>query len=136
MSKNLAEKANLSKPIILWNRTISRAISHSKAIGNAIVAETLLEAVSRSDIIWSCLSDEEAVISSFDAILETSICGKLFLECSTITPEATNKLAARVLNAGAEFVAMPGMNLYSFFCMREWKDPLFPLSLVLIIVNS
>lgn len=41
-------------------------------------------------------------------ILRENVKEKLFVECSTITPEATNKLARRVLNAGGEFVAMPG----------------------------
>lgn len=118
MSKNLAQKGNLSKPIILWNRTMSRAVSHSSAIGNATVAESLSEAVSKSDIIWSCFSDQKAVISSFDVILNTDVRGKLFLECSTITPEGTNELADRVISAGGEFVAMPGINafLFSIYC--------------------
>jgi hypothetical protein len=41
-------------------------------------------------------------------ILREDIKGKLFVECSTITSEAMDKLARRVLNAGGEFVALPG----------------------------
>jgi 3-hydroxyisobutyrate dehydrogenase-like beta-hydroxyacid dehydrogenase len=59
-------------------------------------------------MVWSFLADEDAVLEMFDTILREDIKGKLFVECSTITSEATNKLARRVLNAGGEFVAMPG----------------------------
>lgn len=109
MSKNLVKNGNLSKPIIIWNRTASHATSHSEKIGNCIVAKTPPEAVSKSDIIWSCLANQEAVVSIYDEILQSDIRGKLFLECSTITAEATNELAKKVIDAGAEFVAMPGM---------------------------
>lgn len=45
----------------------------------------------------------------FEEILLQDLHGKLFLECSTISPHVANRLAKRVLSAGAEFVAMPGL---------------------------
>lgn len=45
----------------------------------------------------------------FATILENDVKGELFVECSTVTPEHTNILAAKVIGAGAEFVSMPGM---------------------------
>jgi 3-hydroxyisobutyrate dehydrogenase-like beta-hydroxyacid dehydrogenase len=47
-------------------------------------------------------------METFNTILKEDVREKIFVECSTITPEATNELARRVLNAGGEFVAMPG----------------------------
>ena len=108
MTKNLVLNGKLEKPIILWNRTEARAIEHQATISHAVVAGSIEDAVSRSDHIWSCLSGQESVIPSFDKILRHDIRGKLFIECSTITPEATNELARKVIEAGAEFVAMPG----------------------------
>ena len=108
MSKNLVEKGNLDKPIILHNRTHSRALKHSQDIGRSIAVESVQEAVTRADIIWTCLSNQEAVFETFEVIGKVEITGKLFVECSTITSEGTNQLAQRIKDAGADFVAMPG----------------------------
>lgn len=111
MAKNLVLKGNLSNPLILYNRTASRASTLAAKMGSPTVAATLLDAISPSDIIFCCLTDERAVTEVFDAILENSVQGKLFVDCSTIGPQYTSRLAARLEVAGAEFVAMPGMQM-------------------------
>ena len=108
MTKNIVAKADLEKPLILWNRTEKRAKEHSSRIGHSTVATTVKEAVTEADIIWSCLQDQEAVTETFEEILKMDIRGKLFLESSTVLPDVTNRIAKEVENAGAEFVAMPG----------------------------
>ena len=115
MSRNLAKKGQLDKPIVLWTRTISNADTHSSDIGHASVAKSAEEAVANSDMIWSCLVDETAVRQVYDRILKQDVKGKLFVECSTVTPEASNELCAKVLAAGAEFVSMPGRSSYFHF---------------------
>ena len=112
MSKNLVLKGNLEKPLILWNRTASRATQLSEKIGHSIVAETVQDAVSRSDIIFSCFTDEQGVIEIFDAVLKNEVKGKLFVECSTVRPENVDKINKKVLDAGADLVAMPGTLLH------------------------
>ena len=109
MCKNLVQKGNLENPLLLYNRTASRAAALNARIGHSIVAHTLVEAVSKSDIIFSCLTDANAVNETFDQILIGEVTGKLFVECSTTHREHTNELARKVERAGAEFVAMPGM---------------------------
>jgi 3-hydroxyisobutyrate dehydrogenase-like beta-hydroxyacid dehydrogenase len=109
MSRNLATKGKLDKPVILWSRSLDKAHAHSQAVENTVVASTLEAAVKDSDMIWSCLSDHEAVMATFASILENDVKGKLFVECSTVTPEYSNELATKVTGAGAEFVSMPGM---------------------------
>ncbi len=109
MSKNLVLKGNLEKPLILWNRTASRATSLSERIGHSIVAETVEDAISRSDIIFSCLTDEQGVLETFDAALKIEVKGKLFVECSTVRPENIDKINKEVVAAGADLIAMPGM---------------------------
>lgn len=84
MSKNLVLNGNLEKSLILWNRAASRATSLSERIGHSIIAETLEDALSRSDIIFSCLTDEQGVLETFDAALKIEVKGKLFVECSTV----------------------------------------------------
>ncbi|KAH8749399.1 NAD binding domain of 6-phosphogluconate dehydrogenase-domain-containing protein [Hyaloscypha finlandica] len=107
ISKNLVLNGKLEKSLILWNRTSSRAYEHSTQIGNSVVAETIKDAISMSDIVWSCLADQDAVLETFELILKEDIKGKLFVECSTFTAEATNDLARKVIDSGGEFVAMP-----------------------------
>jgi 3-hydroxyisobutyrate dehydrogenase-like beta-hydroxyacid dehydrogenase len=94
---------------VLWSRTTANAEAHHFNVPHSVVATSLAEAVSQSDIIWSCLSDQDAVFATFEQILKQDVKGKLFVECSTVTPEATTELVAKVLAAGAEFVSMPGM---------------------------
>ena len=110
MSKNLVLKGNLEKPLLLWNRTASRATSLCERIGHSTVVETVEDAVSRSDIIFSCFSDERGVNETFDRALKVEVKGKLFVECSTVRPENVDKMNKKVLDAGADFIAMPGMS--------------------------
>ena len=109
MSGNLALKANLNEPILLWSRTLSRVYRYSNTVSNTAVAPSASEAVQASDIIWLCLADEAAVMETYNAILGGGdVRGKLFVECSSISPKTSDDLAAKVLNAGGEFVSMAG----------------------------
>ena len=101
-------KGKLEKPIILYNRTRDRADEHCTQIGNSVVVESPEEAISKSDIIWSCLQDQEALNEVFGEVDGNDLQGKLFVDCSTVLPNVTEKLAERILAAGGEFVAMPG----------------------------
>ncbi|TVY44621.1 putative oxidoreductase [Lachnellula subtilissima] len=107
ISQNLVTKGNLDQPLILWNRTHSISIIHAEAIGGSVAVDSVQEAVTKSDIIWSCLADQEAVASVFDTILKMDIKQKVFVECSTMTPQATTDLCHSVIQRGGEFVAMP-----------------------------
>lgn len=93
----------------IYNRIKSYAEEHATVIGHSRVVDTIDEAVLDSDIIWSCLQDQDAVSSTFESILTIDIKGKLFIESSTITPGKTDDIAKRVLSAGGEFVALPGI---------------------------
>ncbi|KAI8931144.1 hypothetical protein NX059_011497 [Plenodomus lindquistii] len=54
-----------------------------------------------------CLSNDETVTSTINAILESDITGKLIVDCSTIHPDTTNALEKKITAANASFVAMP-----------------------------
>ncbi|KAL1967216.1 hypothetical protein VTN77DRAFT_3507 [Rasamsonia byssochlamydoides] len=84
MAKNLVEKGNLDKPLILFNRTRSRADETSQELKHATAADTIA-----------------------DVILAHDITGKHFVDCSSVLPHITDQIARKVLEAGAEFVAMP-----------------------------
>ena len=57
MVKNLVEKGNLSKPLLIQNRTAARSEKLAEALGKdkVIAVATVEEAVKQSDIIFSCL---------------------------------------------------------------------------------
>jgi 3-hydroxyisobutyrate dehydrogenase-like beta-hydroxyacid dehydrogenase len=97
--------------MLLWNRTSQVAIDHCKDTDLAKAVETITDAISPSDIIWSCLADEEAVLSVYGEICKGDITGKLFVECSTITASGSETVAQRLKDEGAEFVTMPGKSL-------------------------
>ncbi|KAF7589007.1 hypothetical protein BBP40_004938 [Aspergillus hancockii] len=109
MSANLLRYGDIAKPLTLYNRTKSKAEAHSARLGDCIVAECVTDAVSRSDIVWSCLQDEVAVEQTFEEIYPLDIKGKLFVDSSTISPNTANSIAQRVLGAGGEFVTLPVM---------------------------
>jgi 3-hydroxyisobutyrate dehydrogenase-like beta-hydroxyacid dehydrogenase len=109
MCKNIVKKGDLEKPLIIFNRTHKRAVDLSQklASGKSIVASTIEEAVSKSDIIFTCVGDDAAVQETIDSALEGNVKGKLFVDCSTIHPHTTNALSQKITASGAEFVACP-----------------------------
>lgn len=112
MCKNLAEKGNLDKPLILYNRTKKRADDLSSQLGTdkTKVVDTIKDAVSSADIIIMCLGNDASVNSTIDTILENDVTGKLIVDSSTIHPDTSNALEKRITEKGAEFVAMPGQS--------------------------
>jgi len=109
MCKNLDEKGNLDKPLIIFNRTKKRAEDLGKSLGagKSRVASSIGEAVLQSDIIFTCVGDDKAINATVDEALKGSVRGKLFVDCSTVHPDTTEGLAKKITAAGAEFVACP-----------------------------
>ncbi|KAF4637284.1 hypothetical protein G7Y89_g808 [Cudoniella acicularis] len=109
MCKNLVEKGQLDKPLILFNRTQERAtdLSQKLSFSKTSVASTITEAVSKADIIFTCVGNDAAINETIDEALEGDIKGKLFVDCSTVHPETTEGLAKKITGAGGEFVACP-----------------------------
>lgn len=107
MCKNLVEKGELSKPLIIYNRTTSKAQSLSEKIGHSTVASSISELVGKSDIIFYCLGEDPSILETLDKILETSIKGKILVDCSTIHPDTTTIENDKITKAGGQFVAMP-----------------------------
>ena len=84
MSKRLAAKADLGhEPLLIWNRTKATADAVGASTPNTQVVTDLEEVVARADIIWSCLTNEAAVLAVYDKILADEVKGKLLVESST-----------------------------------------------------
>ncbi|KAI9875757.1 MAG: hypothetical protein M1830_008024 [Pleopsidium flavum] len=109
MCKNLVEKGQLSSPLIIYNRTEKRATDLSSKLppGKSTVVSSIAEAVSKSDIIFTCVGDDNAIVETIDTALTEDVKGKLFVDCSTVHPDTTNKLAKAIEGKGAQFVACP-----------------------------
>lgn len=109
MCKNLVEKGQLDKPLVIYNRTQKRATDLSNALpsGKSTVSSSIGDAVSKSDIIFTCVGDDAAINDTIDAALQGNVKGKLFVDCSTVHPDTTEGLAKKLVGAGAEFVACP-----------------------------
>jgi 3-hydroxyisobutyrate dehydrogenase-like beta-hydroxyacid dehydrogenase len=109
MCKNLVEKGNLDSPLLVFNRTEKRStdLVASLASGKSKVASTIEEAVKDADIIFTCVGDDRAINDTINTALLGDVNGKLFVDCSTVHPDTTNRLAKTINAKGAEFVACP-----------------------------
>jgi len=109
MCKNLVEKGDLDKPLIIFNRTQKRATDLNARLpsGKSVVASSLEEAVSKGDIVFTCLGDDAAIQDTIATAVKGDVKGKLFVDCSTVHPDTTNMLAKSIQAQGAEMVACP-----------------------------
>jgi len=110
MCKNLVEKGNLDKPLIIFNRTVKRAedLNAELPAGGSTVAKSIEEAISKSETIFTCLGDDAAVKDTVATMMKGNVKGKLFVDCSTVHPDTTNTLAKTIEAHSAQFVACPG----------------------------
>ncbi|ETI22559.1 hypothetical protein G647_06635 [Cladophialophora carrionii CBS 160.54] len=107
MSKNIVEKGNLDKPLILYNRTTQKADDFSAKIGKSTVASSIQEAASQADIIFYCLGEDPSVLGTLEEVLKVDVKGKIIVDCSTVHPDTTAKEAKMVEDKGGDFVACP-----------------------------
>jgi 3-hydroxyisobutyrate dehydrogenase-like beta-hydroxyacid dehydrogenase len=107
MCKNIVEKADLSSPLILYNRSKARADALATQIGGSTVASSIEEAVSKSDIIFTCVIDDAAIKSVIETAVQGDVKGKLFVDCSTVHPDTTTHLTEAIEKQGASLVACP-----------------------------
>ena len=111
MAKNLVSKGKLTSPLKIHNRTSAKAESFQVSLpdqaSNLKISKTLSDAIEFSDIVFICLGDDAAVQETIEAILSMDVIGKLIVDCSTVHPSTTDKLAKSVAAHGASFVACP-----------------------------
>jgi 3-hydroxyisobutyrate dehydrogenase len=94
--------------VCVWNRTASRA-EPVVALG-AAQAESPADVARQSDIVITCVSDTpdvEAVILGDDGIIHGARHGMLVIDMSTISPQATRALSAKLHEAGVAMLDAP-----------------------------
>ena len=106
-----AMAANLRKAgfeVTVWNRTPGRA--GDLVAAGAREAASPAAVAAASDVVVCCVSDTpdvEAVLFGDDGVAGGLASGGLVIDCSTISPGATETFAARLADAGIAFVDAP-----------------------------
>jgi 3-hydroxyisobutyrate dehydrogenase len=92
-------------PVRVWNRTRSKA--EPLEDDGAVVAGTPEEAVAGADVVLTMLSDGWAVQETIAAAAPGLAEGQVWVQSSTIGPEATSDLADEAKRHGVAFVDAP-----------------------------
>lgn len=101
MAKNL-EKAGFY--LSVYNRTAEKAEDFKE---KSKVCSTVSELVQNSDIIFTMLTNDTAVKAVYEEIFTQNITGKLFIDMSTISPEASREMADAIKIKEGRFIDAP-----------------------------
>ena len=93
--------SGLGHEMMVWNRSRDKA----RATGLRM-AETPAELAQGSEVVISILADAAAVNAVYDPMLPAAK-GKLFIEMSTVRPDAAKDLALKVRKSGGALVECP-----------------------------
>lgn len=105
MARNLL-KAGF--PLHVWNRSASRMDELTP--DGAKAAASPADVAAKSDIIITCVSDTpdvEAVILGENGVIHGARAGSLVIDCSTISPQTTREIAAKLAEKGIHFLDAP-----------------------------
>ncbi|MBL3547671.1 NAD(P)-dependent oxidoreductase [Chryseobacterium sp. KMC2] len=101
MAKNL-EKAGF--PLSVYNRSPEKTKDFEE---KSSVCYQIQELVQNSSIIFTMLTNDQAVKAVYEEILNSDIRGKLFIDMSTISPKASEETAAALKIKEACFIDAP-----------------------------
>lgn len=101
MAKNL-EKAGFT--LAVYNRTIEKAKDFEK---QSTIYDSIEKLVENSDIIFTMLTNDKAVKDVYEQIVSLDIKGKLFVDMSTISQEATKENAKLIKSKEASLIDAP-----------------------------
>jgi len=116
MVRNLVKNKSLDSPLIIYNRTTSKSEALQKELKESypdksvVVSTSIPDLVKKADIIFSILGNDASMEELAKTATESasgSLKGKLWIDCTSVGPETTDKLAEVFERAGAEFVASP-----------------------------
>jgi len=101
MAKNL-EKAGFE--LSVFNRTLDKADDFKNSSN---VCDSVSDLVNSSNIIFTMLTNDNAVEAVYDEILSHDISGKLFIDMSTISPELSRKISSELKAKSASLLDAP-----------------------------
>lgn len=100
-ARRLVETGNA---VTVWNRTAART-AEAASTGAEVAPD--LAALAGCDAVLLSLTDAGAVNAVVDGLVAAGIGGRLVIDMSTLLPEDSRAVAARVVAAGADFVDGP-----------------------------
>ena len=127
MGSNIgARLMEVGHTLTVWNRTAEKTKPLAEA--GAGVAKTPAELASTVEVVISLLIDTAAIDAVYrgpQGLLAGDVKDKLFIEMSTVTPEAQVALAEQVRGKGAAFVECPvsGSVIPARAAGDAYKDP-------------
>ncbi|KAL4978577.1 hypothetical protein BDW66DRAFT_158090 [Aspergillus desertorum] len=115
MSRNIALKGPQKKPLILYNRTASKASAFTETINAekpqaAVAVSTLTAAVKDASIAFICVGDDSAldqIIKTITSDGSLNLKGKIIVDCSTVHPDTSRRVHSTLSSEGATFIACP-----------------------------
>ncbi|KAH7379792.1 hypothetical protein BKA64DRAFT_713834 [Cadophora sp. MPI-SDFR-AT-0126] len=108
MAKNLQKHLTTTgaPPLNFTNRTLSRGVALVELGG--IPCATIAEVISKSDIIFSSISDDFVLDSIVSEMLACGdLGGKIIVDTSTVHPDTSVRAAKKLTEAGAVLAAAP-----------------------------
>lgn len=103
MARNL-EKAKF--PLYVYNRTVEKAAGFSDS-KDATVCHSIQELVENADIIFTMLTNDNAVKAVYQEIIKENIQGKLLCDLSTISVATSLEICATIKHKGGHFIDAP-----------------------------
>ncbi|KMQ61585.1 2-hydroxy-3-oxopropionate reductase [Chryseobacterium angstadtii] len=101
MAKNL-EKAGF--PLSVYNRSTEKTEDFKE---KSTVYTKIPDLIRNNSIIFTMLTDDHAIKAIYSEVLKSDITGKLFVDMSTISPEASAEIATAVKIKEASFIDAP-----------------------------
>ncbi len=103
MANNLHQQGMLAA---VWNRTPSKANKLSQSTG-CRVAENIPQLAELCDVLVICVSADNDVLDVVEALLPSSIGGKIVIDCSTVSADTARAAAHRLRSRDAQFLDAP-----------------------------
>lgn len=101
MAKNL-EKAGVD--LFVFNRSVEKTIGFTEG---STVCSSIADLVEQTDIIFTMLTNDDAVHAVYETILTGNVKDKLFVDMSTISEQASKAIAETLKSKGGAFVDAP-----------------------------
>ena len=91
--------------LVVHNRTPEKAVALAERGAN--VAETPADLAAAADVVLTSLADDEALVQVAGEVIAAARPGTVLVDLSTVSPEASARIAAQAERAGIDYVRAP-----------------------------
>lgn len=100
MARNLVK---FGYPVTLWNRTAGKC----REVEGAQAADSISSLAAEQDVTISMISDDDALLHVSKQILATANEGTIYIDMSTVSPAASEQVAAACALKGVSYLRAP-----------------------------